>query len=109
MAEANAQTMPQQAQGGPPKRRLRNYLLDSKFQLKYTGMVVLVTVIVAGVLGYFAYQYSRGQTEMFTAQQAAMEGVDAEVMTFIRGEAEAEDRKVMFSIIGGIVILALTL
>src|SRR5687767_2440986 len=109
MAEANAGTMTQQAGGPPPKRRLRNYLLDPQFQLKYTGMVVLVTVLVAGVLGYFAYQYSHGQTEMFTLQQAAAEGVDAEVMQFIRGEAEAEDRKVLLSIIAGIAILALTL
>ncbi len=50
--------------GGPPKRHLRNYLLQPRFQLKYTGMVVAChRSSIASVLGYFAYDYSRGQTE----------------------------------------------
>ena len=43
-AEAQSQPMPKKA--GPPKRRLRNYFLDPRFQLKYTLMVVVVAVVV---------------------------------------------------------------
>lgn len=32
------------AQSGPPKRRLRNYLLDPRFQLKYAGLLVVVAI-----------------------------------------------------------------
>jgi len=40
-----------QAPGAPPiKRRLRNYLLDPRFQFKYTSYVVIVTLVVASVL-----------------------------------------------------------
>jgi len=34
--------------GDKTQRRVRNYLIDRRFQLKYTGMVLLVTVSVAG-------------------------------------------------------------
>ena len=57
--------------GDKKQRKVKNYLLDRRFQLKYTGMVLLVTIAVASVLGYVAYDFSRGQTEAFTAQIAA--------------------------------------
>lgn len=110
MAEANAQSIPQEApRGAPPKRRLRNYLLDTKFQLKYTGMVVLVTVIVAGILGYLAYRYSEGQTESLTLTMATQPDLDPAAMREIEEFAQAEDRKVLLSIVTGILILALVL
>lgn len=93
----------------PPKRRLRNYLLDPRFQLKYTGMVVGVTIVVAAVLGYFAYDYSRGQTEMLMAQQAELPGMGAESWALIQESAQEEDRKVLFAIVGGIMVLALAI
>jgi nitrate/nitrite-specific signal transduction histidine kinase len=34
-------------------RRLRNYLLDARFQLKFAGYIVVLTLIVAGMLGAF--------------------------------------------------------
>jgi len=105
---ANTDTRPMPA-GGPPKRKLRNYLLDSRFQLKYTGMVVAITVVVAGVLGYFAYDYSRGQTEMMTIQMAMQEDLDPAAEAEITAFAEEQDRKVLGFIIAGIVLLAITL
>jgi methyl-accepting chemotaxis protein len=38
------------------QRKLRNYLLDKKFQLKYTGIVISITAFLSGVLGYYLYQ-----------------------------------------------------
>ena len=55
---------------GAPKRKLRNYLLDRRFQLKYTSMVVAVTMVVASILGTLAYQESKGQTEALQIQLA---------------------------------------
>ncbi|MBO6939665.1 MAG: hypothetical protein JJ863_32140 [Deltaproteobacteria bacterium] len=98
-----------QQSGGPPKRRFKNYLLDRSFQLKYTGMVVSVTVLVALILGYFAYDYSKGQTEAMTAQMAMQEDLAPEVAADLEGFAEQEDRKVLFGIVSGILILALVL
>jgi methyl-accepting chemotaxis protein len=101
---ANAETMPKPA-GGPPKRQLRNYLLDTRFQLKYTGMVVGVTLLVATVLGYLAYEQSRGQTEMMQLNMV-MEG---QTEDFIRDAAEEYDRNLLLAIIGGISVLVVSL
>ncbi len=98
-----------QKSGGPPKRRFKNYLLDRSFQLKYTGMVVAVTVFVALILGYFAYDYSKGQTEAMTAQMAMQDDLAPEVAADLEGFAEQEDRKVLFGIVSGILILAMML
>ena len=98
-----AQAVPQQ--GPPPKRRLRNYLLDTRFQLKYTGMVVGVTMIVATILGYVAYEQSHAQTEMMTIN-LAMAGETAE---FIEQTAREADQQLLLMIIGGIAILVLSL
>jgi methyl-accepting chemotaxis protein len=94
---------------GAPKRQLRNYLLDSRFQLKYTGMVVGVTLVVATVLGHFAYDYSRGQTEALQVQLASQPDLDPQVAATLDERAQAQDRKVLFAIVGGIAILALAL
>ena len=99
----------QHQQVAPPKRRVKNYLLDRRFQLKYTGMVVAATVIVAAVLGYVAYDFSKGQTEAMTAQMAMQPDLAPEVAADLEGFAEREDRKVLVGILVGILILALTL
>ncbi len=103
---AATETMPKPA-GGPPKRQLRNYLLDTRFQLKYTGMVVGVTLAVATVLGYLAYQQSRGQTEMMQLNAALEE--DPATADFIRGQAEEYDRNLLLAIGGGIALLVVSL
>jgi nitrate/nitrite-specific signal transduction histidine kinase len=38
-------------QTGSYKRSVRNYLLDSRFQLKYSGFLVAVALVISGVLG----------------------------------------------------------
>jgi nitrogen fixation/metabolism regulation signal transduction histidine kinase len=42
-------------QGGPHKRRVRNYLLDSRFQLKYAGFLVAVALAISGLVGSALY------------------------------------------------------
>lgn len=94
-----------QGGGGPPKRRLRNYLLDARFQLKYTSYVVVVTLLVAGTLGYLAYQQSQAQTEMLSIGWA-MQG---ETEAFIAQQAAEYDRNLLTAIVGGVLVLTLAL
>ncbi|MBX7191538.1 MAG: methyl-accepting chemotaxis protein [Sandaracinaceae bacterium] len=101
-----AQAVPQQ--GPPPKRRLRNYLLDTRFQLKYTGMVVVVTLVVATILGKLAYDQSHAQTEMMTIDAMGPD-VSPETADFILAEAAAADRQLLLMIIGGIAVLVVSL
>jgi methyl-accepting chemotaxis protein len=48
-------SMPPENSGGY-KRHIRNYLLDSHFQLKYAGLLVIVAVLISGVMGVVLYQ-----------------------------------------------------
>lgn len=102
---ANAQTA--QPTGAPPKRLLRNYLLDTRFQLKYTGAVVFVTLVVATLLGSLAYYQSRGQTDSLRLD-AAM-APDAETAAFIMAQAEDYDRNLLLGIAGGVLLLVVSL
>lgn len=94
-----------------PKRRLRNYLLVPSFQLKYTAMVVGVTVIVASVLGVLAYQYSTGQTEMLTINKIEAKGsaIDERFIRDLERYSEDADRRVAVRIVSGVVLLAIAL
>lgn len=91
------------------QRKIRNYLLDRRFQLKYTGMVLFVTVTVASILGYVAYRFSRGQTEALTAHIAAQSDLDEGTAGDLERFAEQEDRKVRNAIVFGVACLALAL
>lgn len=95
--------------GDKKQRKVTNYLVDRRFQLKYTGMVLLVTVAVAGVLGYLAYDFSRGQTEAFTAQLAAQPDLDAATAADLERFAQEEDRQVRNAIVAGVLLMTLAL
>lgn len=93
--------------GKHPQRRLRNYLLDTRFQVKYTSMVVGVTLLVAGVLGAVAYDQSHAQTEMMQLNMATSSAeLTPEVQEFIEESAREYDRNFLMSIILG--VLAMT-
>lgn len=96
--------------GNSPKRRFRNFLLDARFQLKYTGAVVAVTVIVTGLVGFAlgreAYRYSRESTQVLTAQAA---GVSPELFEYLQEESAAKDEEVLRNIVTGVSVLVLIL
>jgi HAMP domain-containing protein len=95
--------------GDKKQRRMKNYLIDRRFQLKYTGMVLLVTVSVAGGLGYVAYGFSQGQTEALTAHIASQPDLDPNTATDLEEFAQQEDRKIRNAIIAGVLLLTLAL
>ena len=95
--------------GDKTQRRMKNYLIDRRFQLKYTGMVLLVTVSVAGGLGYVAYGFSQGQTEALTAHIAAQPDLDPDTATDLEEFARQEDRKIRNAILAGVLLLTLAL
>ena len=38
------------------KRSLKNYLLDPRFQLKWTGMIIAVAFVISAIMGIFLYR-----------------------------------------------------
>jgi methyl-accepting chemotaxis protein len=53
--------------GGGYKRSVRNYLIDSRFQLKYAGILVLVAVVISATMGGVLYQTTRAVVTESTA------------------------------------------
>ena len=51
---------PTAAAGPKPqyKRSFKNYLIDSRFQLKYTGMILSVAIAISAILGVFLWETS---------------------------------------------------
>ena len=49
-----------QPAAAPPKykRSVRNYLLDAKFQLKWTGRIIFVAFVISAIMGVFLYRTS---------------------------------------------------
>jgi methyl-accepting chemotaxis protein len=45
------------------RRSLRNYLLDSRLQLKYAGFLVAVAVAISGVMGVVLYSTTRSMVD----------------------------------------------
>lgn len=65
------------APAAPPKykRSIRNYLLDAKFQLKWTARILFVALGISALMGVFLYQTSREvtqQSEQVLAQGDAL-------------------------------------
>ena len=94
---------------GAPKRKLRNYLLDRRFQLKYTCMVVGVTLVVASLLGAVAYNESKGQTEALQIQLAVQPDLDPQVAAHLDAFGKERDRQMLAGILAGIALLTLAL
>lgn len=94
---------------GAPKRKLRNYLLDRRFQLKYTGMVVGVTMVVASILGALAYHESKGQTEALQIQLATQPDLDPGVSAGLEAFGRDRDREILVGIIFGVAALTIAL
>ena len=48
---------------GRHQRSLRNYLIDSSFQLKYTGLIIAVALVISAILGLFLLSTSQKVVE----------------------------------------------
>ena len=89
----------------PPKRRLRNYLLKPRFQLKYAGAVFLVSVLVGSVPGYFAYRESVSMSEMLLIQYS-MNAVTDDLQSSTVDDIQNYDQRVLLWIVIFIATLA---
>lgn len=86
MAEAATARAPA---GGRHQRRLRNYLLDTQFQLKYTGYLVAIAVVLSASLGFILWRTSNA----VLAQSYSTVNKGEQVVTFGKQVVE-ESRKV---------------
>lgn len=97
------------ASHGAIHRSWRNYLLDAQFQLKYTGMVVGVTLVIASVLGFAAYRFSHSLSESVMVTMLTDPNVDPAFAASFEETLRDQDHKTALSIMGGIALLCLAL
>jgi hypothetical protein len=86
------------------KRKLRNYLLDTSLQLRYTVFILAVAVFLTAFLGYRIYVATQETTRivMMTAS------VDPSVAQELQSQFKANDRLVLWWIIAFGVVLVVT-
>ncbi len=54
-----------------PKRRLKNFLLDARFQLKFASYFVALTLVVSALLGIFLYRTTSSLFDQMNASVGA--------------------------------------
>jgi hypothetical protein len=94
------------------KRKLSNYLLDKKLQLRYVVVVTLLSGIIAGVLGFMIFDQQRKSTESIEEDLQELVNNTEDVQN-ITGDYESEDRMLVYTMVGAgvglVVILSLFL
>ena len=88
------------------KRSLRNYLLNSSYQLRFTGVIVVISAILTGGLGYFVMSKAREASRVVSVQAMDPENVLANQLA---QQFAHNDRILMFVLIGFGFLLSLVL
>jgi hypothetical protein len=87
------------------QRKLRNYLLDAGLQVRYTAFIIAVAVFLTAVLGYKIYEATRATSTVIT-----MTGmVDPAISGELEQQFRANDRIVLFGIVGFGVLLVMSI
>ncbi|NVB76816.1 MAG: hypothetical protein HOV81_00340 [Kofleriaceae bacterium] len=95
----------------PYKRKLSNYLLDKKLQLRYVLLVTILSGVISGSLGYLIYQQRHAASESIERDLAALTQDDKSLAGFQRQVAAgmaAEDRALVYKMVGvgvGLVVI----
>jgi hypothetical protein len=84
-------------------RRLSNYLLDKQMQLRYVLAVTLVSMVIAGTLGYLIYQQEQSASQVLVAGLADLTEGDASLAEYQRdteADIAARDRRLVLEMVG---------
>jgi methyl-accepting chemotaxis protein len=102
--------------GGPPgrtpyKRKMSNFLLDKKLQLRYVLFVTILSALIAASLGYLIYHQRHSASASIESDLATLTQNDsslAEFQTQVADDMAAGDRALVYKMIGvgiGLVII----
>jgi hypothetical protein len=93
------------------KRKLANYLLDKKLQLRYVLVVTILSGVIAGALGFMIYQQRRAASESIEKDLAVLTQKDASQDQFqeqIASDLASDDQALVYKMVGvgmGLVII----
>jgi methyl-accepting chemotaxis protein len=93
--------------GGPPrapyKRKLSNFLLDKKLQLRYVLLVTILSAIISGSLGYLIYNQRHSASTSIEGDLAALTQNDSSLAEFqhqVAADMAADDRALVYKMAG---------
>jgi hypothetical protein len=93
------------------KRKLTNYLLDKKLQLRYVLLVTILSAVIAAALGYMIYDQRRTASESIEKDLQALTQTDASHQEFqqqISSGLESDDQALIYKMVAvglGLVII----
>ena len=93
------------------KRKLSNYLLDKRLQLRYILLVTILSGVISGSLGYLIYQQRHAASESIERDLAALTQDDQSLKDFqhqVAASMAAEDRALVYKMVGvgiGLVVI----
>ncbi|MDQ3369429.1 MAG: hypothetical protein M3680_28720 [Myxococcota bacterium] len=100
-----------QPPGARHKRKLSNYLLDKRLQLRYVLVVTVLSGVIAGALGFMIYQQRRAASESIEKDLQALtqaDGTQDQFQAQIANDLESEDQALVYKMVGvgiGLVII----
>ncbi|HSS00510.1 MAG TPA: hypothetical protein VLM79_25805 [Kofleriaceae bacterium] len=92
-------------------RKLSNYLLDKKLQLRYVTLVAMLSAVIAGALGYMIYDQRRTASESIERDLQALTQADASHQEFqdqVASGLESDDQALVYKMIAvgfGLVVI----
>jgi hypothetical protein len=95
--------------GGPPggqavyRRRLSNYLLDKRLQLRYVIIVTLLSTVICGVLGTLIYRQEQQASSSLEAGLQELTAGDASLREYqveLARDIESRDRALIWKMAG---------
>jgi hypothetical protein len=91
------------------KRRVRNFLIDPRFQLRWVAFVVLVITLIIGGMGYILYDTVADATDQMIVAQLAVDGLSPEAMEAFQQDGERVKLWALIWLGAGWLVLALFL
>lgn len=89
------------------KRSVKNYLINRRFQLKWVGGILLLTVLLFSTLGTYIYQHEKHASDAIMTGLAEMYGQEgADIMADMVGSSDSNVLWVLLGA-GGALIVAL--
>ncbi len=74
----------------PYRRRLSNYLLNKRLQLRYVGFVTILSALLSGTLGYLIWQQeNQASSQILESVDTLCESGDAEACADFRKDLDA--------------------
>lgn len=96
----------------PYQRKLSNYILDRKLQLRYVLLVTIVSALIAGSLGYLIYHQRHRASESIGRDLAVLTSNDSSLADLRDQNAKdlaADDRRLVYKMAGGGIALMVIL